>query len=96
METITNIYRGIAEWAMDRDVIKRHFTLREGGTKDIEDDGSHHPMILSMWQCVCPPIERLSSTRRLRSTAAAVAHILPRIPAVAHVVPRVRCLTCRL
>ena len=50
METITRIAPdGVPEWASDREVIKAHFRRREEGSDHVEDEGSHHPMILSLW-----------------------------------------------
>ena len=50
MECITRVAPdGVPEWASDREVITGHFKQRAKGNDDIEDDGSHHPMILSMW-----------------------------------------------
>ena len=51
METITRLSpQGVPEWASDREVIQGHFKQRTRLIEDnaVEDDGSHHPMVLSM------------------------------------------------
>ena len=50
METITRVAPdGVPEWASDKDVIKAHFNERAKGNRDIEDDGNHYPMVLTLW-----------------------------------------------
>ena len=85
-ETITRIASdGVPEWASDKEVIKGHFKQRQAGNGDIEDDGSHHPMILSMWHAEIKKdniaraaVRARTSKRRseLRNAAAAALLLL--------------------